>query len=180
VLGGGPVGCELAQAWSSLGCRSTLVEADERLLAREEPFAGEEVAAALRERFGLRSLVLWGPGEQPLATAVVRASGGAAEVSPPTNITDLVAISHAARVMVSGDTGPLHIAAAVGTPIVALFGPSDAERNGPWSTADITISRVHACSCLYQRQCSQPQRCIDDVTTGEVIAAVERRMSVHG
>jgi dihydrolipoamide dehydrogenase len=53
VLGGGPVGCELAQAWSSLGCRVTLVEAGGRLLAREEPFAGDEVATALRERFGV-------------------------------------------------------------------------------------------------------------------------------
>jgi len=53
VLGGGPVGCELAQAWASLGCRVTLVEGGERLLGREEPFAGEEVAAALRERHGV-------------------------------------------------------------------------------------------------------------------------------
>jgi dihydrolipoamide dehydrogenase len=53
VLGGGPVGCELAQAWASLGCRVALVEAADRLLAREEPFAGEEVAKALRERFGV-------------------------------------------------------------------------------------------------------------------------------
>jgi pyruvate/2-oxoglutarate dehydrogenase complex dihydrolipoamide dehydrogenase (E3) component len=53
VLGGGPVGAELVQAWSSLGARVTLVEGEERLLPREEPFAGEEVAATLRERFGV-------------------------------------------------------------------------------------------------------------------------------
>ena len=53
VLGGGPVGCELAQAWSSLGCWVTLVEGGERLLGREEPFAGEEVEAALRDRHGV-------------------------------------------------------------------------------------------------------------------------------
>jgi pyruvate/2-oxoglutarate dehydrogenase complex dihydrolipoamide dehydrogenase (E3) component len=53
VLGGGPVGSELAQAWASLGTKVTLVEGGERLLGRDEPFAGEELAAALRGRFGV-------------------------------------------------------------------------------------------------------------------------------
>jgi pyruvate/2-oxoglutarate dehydrogenase complex dihydrolipoamide dehydrogenase (E3) component len=53
VLGGGPVGSELSQAWASLGTKVTLVEGGEHLLGRDEPFAGEEVAAALRERFGV-------------------------------------------------------------------------------------------------------------------------------
>ncbi len=53
VLGGGPVGCELSQAWSSLGCRVTLIEGGPRVLAREEEFAGEEVGAALRDRHGV-------------------------------------------------------------------------------------------------------------------------------
>jgi pyruvate/2-oxoglutarate dehydrogenase complex dihydrolipoamide dehydrogenase (E3) component len=53
VLGGGPVGSELSQAWASLGTRVALVEGNEHLLSREEPFAGEEVAASLRENFGV-------------------------------------------------------------------------------------------------------------------------------
>jgi dihydrolipoamide dehydrogenase len=53
VLGGGPVGSELSQAWASLGTRVTLVEGNGHLLAREEPFAGEEVATSLRENFGV-------------------------------------------------------------------------------------------------------------------------------
>ncbi|MGD9736357.1 MAG: NAD(P)/FAD-dependent oxidoreductase [Solirubrobacterales bacterium] len=53
VLGGGPVGCELAQAWASLGTAVTLVEGESQLLGKEEPFAGEEVATSLRERFGV-------------------------------------------------------------------------------------------------------------------------------
>jgi dihydrolipoamide dehydrogenase len=53
VLGGGPVGCELAQAWATLGTRVTLIEGADRLLPREEEFAGVEVAAGLRERFGV-------------------------------------------------------------------------------------------------------------------------------
>jgi pyruvate/2-oxoglutarate dehydrogenase complex dihydrolipoamide dehydrogenase (E3) component len=53
VLGGGPVGSELSQAWASLGTKVTLVDAAEHLLGREEPYAGDEVAAALRGRFGV-------------------------------------------------------------------------------------------------------------------------------
>src|SRR6185436_19397155 len=53
VLGGGPVGCELAQAWASLGARVALIEGADRLLPGEEEFAGEEVADALRERHGV-------------------------------------------------------------------------------------------------------------------------------
>lgn len=138
------------------------------------------VAAAVRERVGLPSLVLWGPGEEPLASAVAHASSGAAEISPPTTITDLFAIARGARLMVSGDTGPLHIAAAVGTPVVALFGPTSAERNGPWSADDVSISRMHVCACLYERRCRRQVPCIDDISVAEVVRAIEQRVSAHG
>ena len=135
------------------------------------------VAAAIRDRLGVRSLVLWGPGEEPLARAVVAASQGAAEISPATSIIDLFSIARGARLMVSGDTGPLHIAAAVGTPVVALFGPTSAERNGPWSAEDISISRMHTCSCIYERRCRRAVPCIDDISVAEVVRAIERRVS---
>jgi lipopolysaccharide heptosyltransferase I len=135
------------------------------------------LAAAIRERHGLRSLVLWGPGEETAAVAVVASSRGAAERAPATSITDILAVAKGASLMVSGDTGPLHIAGAVGTPIVALFGPTRAERNGPWSPADITISRFDRCVCHYERRCRRDRPCIDDITVGEVVAAVERRVA---
>jgi pyruvate/2-oxoglutarate dehydrogenase complex dihydrolipoamide dehydrogenase (E3) component len=53
VLGGGPVGSELAQAWSTLGTKVTLIEGEQHLLSREEPFAGEQVAASLRDSYGI-------------------------------------------------------------------------------------------------------------------------------
>lgn len=138
------------------------------------------LAAALRDRLGLRSLVLWGPGEEHIASRVVGASAGAASLSPPTAIVDLFAIAARAVLMVSGDTGPLHIAGAMGTPLVALFGPTYAERNGPWDPADITLSRVAGCSCRYERRCRLPRPCIDDIAIDEVISAAERRVSMHG
>lgn len=138
------------------------------------------LAAAIRREFGLTSLVLWGPGEEAMASEVIAASAGAAELSPATTIADLVGLSRGARLMVSGDTGPLHIAGAVGTPIVAIFGPTLPERNGPWSEQDVTLARWHDCACHYERQCRRANRCIDDIAVEQAIDAVRRRMGVHG
>jgi heptosyltransferase-1 len=135
------------------------------------------LAMAVRDRAGLRSLVLWGPGEESLAEQVSSASGGAAELAPATAITDLFAIARHARVLISGDTGPLHIGGAVGTPLVALFGPTLAERNGPWSAEDVVLSRTAGCACLYRRRCRRGAPCIDEIQLPEVIDAVERRLS---
>src|SRR4029434_1585788 len=89
-------------------------------------------------------------------------------------------IARRAKLMISGDTGPLHIAAAVGTPLVALFGPTFAERNGPWSAADVTISRAPRGSCHYERKCRLLQPCIDDIAVDEVVAAAEYRVAARG
>ena len=138
------------------------------------------VAAAVQREWGMRSIVLWGPGEEALAAAVVAASQGAAEVAPPTRIVDLVGLAWDARLMISGDTGPLHIGGAVGTPLLALFGPTYPERNGPWSSRDVVISRVSECSCLYERRCRKATPCINDITVDEVIDGVRRCLASHG
>ena len=135
-----------------------------------------EVAAFLREVRGLPSVVLWGPGELPLAQAVVAASSGAARAAPPTEVPDLAALSRQAALMVSGDTGPLHIAAAVGTPVVALFGPTNPQRNGPWSAADVTVSRFDGCNCPYERKCHEASWCLESIGVAEVTAAIQQRL----
>jgi ADP-heptose:LPS heptosyltransferase len=137
------------------------------------------VAAAILRDHALPSVVLWGPGEERTAADVVAASSGAAELSPPTTISDIVGLARSARLMVSGDTGPLHIGGAVGAPLVALFGPTYPERNGPWSPDDVVISRVAGCSCLYERRCRRDTSCIDEIDVDEVIEAVRRRLSTH-
>ncbi len=135
-----------------------------------------EIAAVLHEVRGLPAFVLWGPGEEPLARAVVEASNGAARMAPPTDLPDLLALCRAASVIVSGDTGPLHLAAAVGTPAVAIFGPTDPARNGPWSAEDLTISRFGSCRCHYQRRCHETDWCLGDISVAEVTAALQRRL----
>jgi lipopolysaccharide heptosyltransferase I len=134
------------------------------------------LARAIRERIGLSSLVLWGPGEQTLAREVAERSAGAATMAPRTDTTDLFGIARQAALMISGDTGPLHIAGAVGTPLVALFGPTDSRRNGPWSSSDVTVTRFDRCSCHYERRCRFERPCIEDIAAEEVLEAVQRRL----
>nr|AHZ45557.1 lipopolysaccharide heptosyltransferase [uncultured bacterium] len=134
------------------------------------------VAAALKDVYDKPSLVVWGPGERSIAQEVVAASGGAADALPPTTIQELAGIARSAHLMISGDTGPLHVAAAVGTPIVSLFGPTRPERNGPWALYDIAISRQASCECHYERRCRRDLPCITGISVDEVLEAVARRL----
>ena len=97
--------------------------------------------------------------------------------APATNIRDLVGLSRAAALVISGDTGPLHIATAVGTPAVGIFGPTDPARNGPWSEDDVSVSRFDRCECHYDRTCHGARWCLEDVTVAEVCAAVQQRVT---
>lgn len=137
------------------------------------------IAAMLRDRHDVTSVVLWGPGEEPLARQTAADSRGAAIVSPRTTVADLVALARGAMLMVSGDTGPTHIAAAVGTPLVALFGPTRPERNGPWSPSDQTVSRADVCECHHLRRCRRARMCLLDIEVSEVAAAIERRVALE-
>jgi ADP-heptose:LPS heptosyltransferase len=100
------------------------------------------LAAAARE---LRSreihpLVFHGPGEEGDARAVVEASDGAALLAPPTSLEQLAAAVRRAKLLVAGDTGPLHLACAVGCPVVAIYGPTDPQVNAPWGVPHAALS----------------------------------------
>jgi lipopolysaccharide heptosyltransferase I len=135
------------------------------------------LATELAGRHRLTPVVLWGPGEEPLASEVVAGAGGAAMLAPKTGVADLVALARGAALMVSGDTGPLHIAAAVGTPIVGIYGPTRPARNGPLSPDDVSVSRDGVCQCHHQRQCRLARMCLWDIDLAEVVSAVDRRLS---
>jgi heptosyltransferase I len=135
------------------------------------------VAAQLCARHGLKSVVVWGPGEVALAREAVAASSGAATLAEPSSIADVVALVRGATVMVSGDTGPTHIAAAVGTPIVGLYGPTRAARNGPLDPQDVVVSREEICRCHHLRRCKLDRMCLLDIEVAEVVSAIERRLA---
>jgi heptosyltransferase I len=95
------------------------------------------VARALAER-GMSVLVNHGPGEEALAEAVRDSSGGVA-VLLKCSVGELIALTRRARLFIGGDTGPMQLAAALRVPVVALFGPTRPERNGPFGTPNVVL-----------------------------------------
>jgi heptosyltransferase-1 len=127
---------------------------------------------------GLAPLVTWGPGEQALADRVVAASGGRARRAFETTLVDYVELARRARVVVAADTGPLHLACAVGTPVVALFGPTDPARNGPFSREDEVVREVPPCAPCYSRTCPRHQGIMGTIEVEAVLEAATRRIAV--
>jgi heptosyltransferase-1 len=90
--------------------------------------------AELATRIGSDALVVWGPGEEGPARAI------GAEVAPATTFRELAFVLNRARLVIGADTGPLHLAAALGTPLIGLYGPTDPARNGPYRQLDRVVS----------------------------------------
>lgn len=87
---------------------------------------------------GVRSIINYGPGEEEMARVTEIASGGTAQAMSCT-ISELIALTRRARLFIGGDTGPLHLAAAMRVPVVAIYGPTDPARNGPYGTRSIVL-----------------------------------------
>jgi heptosyltransferase-1 len=96
-----------------------------------------QVAQSLAAQ-GLHSILNCGPGEENLARAAEAASAGAA-TPLQSSLTELIALTRRARLFIGGDTGPMHLAAALHVPVVAIFGPTDPARNGPYGTQSVVL-----------------------------------------
>ncbi len=150
------------------------------------------VARQLRERAGVEVWVPVAPGEEHLAQAVVEASAGAARSVEAYAFAFLGAVLRASRLVLGGDTGPLHLAHALGTPVLCLIGPTDPARNGPYvpdavredggeavggdGRAARVIWKRLPCSCCYKRY-AEPKACLLNISPDEVVS---RALSLLG
>jgi heptosyltransferase I len=125
---------------------------------------------------GLCSLVNYGPGEEELAAAVEAAGeGGARKIS--CSVSELIALTRRARLLVGGDTGPMHLAAALKIPVVAIFGPTNPARNGPFGTRSIVLRS--ASSMTDHTRHREPEQGLLEITVGEVVAASRKLLQGH-
>jgi heptosyltransferase I len=126
---------------------------------------------------GLRSIINYGPGEETLARDAEAASTGAAKATAR-SLTELIAITRRAKLFVGGDTGPMHLAAALGVPVVAIFGPTDPARNGPYGTSAIVLR--NPASPTTHARVSRPDEAMLEISADVVIAAARRLLSAEG
>lgn len=127
-----------------------------------------EVAKCMAGNFGLECLVNIGPGEDTLMAALQRTSGEAARrisCSP----AELINVVRGARFVLGGDTGPLHLAAALGVPVVAVYGPTDPARTGPLGTRSIVLRSPNSRTTLSHERSAD--RAMLDISVDDVLRA---------
>jgi heptosyltransferase-1 len=139
----------------------------------------------IRDALGLRCVVNFGPGEDDLANAVHNASGGAEPVLCNCPLGELMALLRNAQCIVGGDTGPLHLAIALGTPTVALYGPTDPARNGPFRSTgssgnaagtDVVLRAAGAFTS--HKRIARPDPSMLAIDVDSVFDALRRRLGV--
>jgi lipopolysaccharide heptosyltransferase I len=143
-------------------------------------WSAERFAAVARHLGGahrLPSLVVWaGAAERAWAEQIVAASAGGATLAPATTLNELAALARRAALFISSDTGPLHLAAAVDTPCIGLFGPMPAERNGPYGSGHISLQTVCLTGSSRSRRTANNDSMLA-ISVQQVVAACDEILS---
>jgi heptosyltransferase I len=141
-----------------------------------------ELHHRLAVQHGWRGIISFGPGEESLAQELVSAAGTPAPVALPLGLGPLMALMRRAKFVVSADTGPLHLASALRTPVVGLFGPTDPARNGPYggegANKSIVIRNPGKSETTYRRGASYSSPMLS-ITVDQVADAVERLLQAN-
>ncbi|MEO8606088.1 MAG: glycosyltransferase family 9 protein [bacterium] len=138
------------------------------------PDATAALCVLLRAR-GFGVALIGGSADVPFAAAVLAAGAGDEVIAVGTTaLRDVVAIMERAAVAIGPDTGPMHIATAVGTPVVALFGATSPLRSGPWGWGEMVVRGDAPCAPCYLPRCPIGQLCMTTITPAMVMARVER------
>ena len=140
------------------------------------------VGVELSNRVKIKVIVTWGPGEKDMArklTRIIQARGGNAFLAPPTDLRQLCALISKTSLFIGGDTGPTHIAAAMGIPVVSFFGSSDARRNHPYGRHCITIQKTKLpCVPCWKTRCplkgDRHLACLKAITSEDLFRAALR------
>jgi len=148
---------------------------------RSKCWSPENYSALIREWAGVRRepiLLTGSPAEEPLINEILQCAASPCAQYFPTSLVQFIALARRARLFIGGDTGPLHLAAAVGTPIVGIYGPTDPIRNGPFAADDVALSNRGPIN--HTRRGENPAY-LPGISIESVLAAAEVRLArAHG
>ncbi len=128
----------------------------------------------IHQELGHGIVLTYGPGEESVVQEIQTLTAPHPMTAFPTTFLQLAALCRRARLLIAGDTGPLHLAVSLGTPTVAILGPTSPWRNGPFNAKDPIVKRYLFCSNSYKRTCNE-FICMD-IPVQEVFDAVIRRL----
>lgn len=131
-----------------------------------------EFCREVEKRFDMSVVVIQGPGEQFVAEEVTRAAVPARPIIIATTIEELMGLVAHARCVIAADSGPLHLAAALGTPVVGLYGPTDPARNGPFVQGAVIVHKARPDEISYKRH-SDFSAAMLRITVEDVLAATD-------
>jgi heptosyltransferase-2 len=179
-------------AWVDAHLRSLGIAASERLLLLVVganfgasklwvPERFGEVARRFQQRHGMRALVLVGPAEVELGERIAEAGAAIALSKPVLTLDRLKALVRRGALMITGDTGPRHLAVAFDRPVVCLLGPTDANYTNYCLERQVVLRKDLPCSPCQRKVCPLGHhRCMRDITVDEVVAVGEELLARHG
>jgi heptosyltransferase I len=140
-----------------------------------EKFAN--LAALIADKLNIK-VVFTGSEKDPLEKIISQMSSKALNLGGETSLIDLVYLYKHALMVITTDSGPMHLAAAVGTPVIALFGPTDPARTGPYGTGHTIIRTDLPCSPCFLKKCAT-KKCMHDISVEQVFAAVDGQLHLQ-
>ncbi|MBN2331872.1 MAG: lipopolysaccharide heptosyltransferase II [Deltaproteobacteria bacterium] len=138
------------------------------------------VADQLAEKHQARIVLIGGPGEQQIGHDIaIKMEQPVLNLIGKTSVRDMIAAISCCSLIITNDSGPMHVAAAVGTPIVAIFGPTDHTTTSPLTTDFTLIRKPTPCAPCLLRQCPKDHQCMTAITADEVFAAADAMLGAR-
>ncbi len=130
----------------------------------------------LSRRLPLQAIIVGSKSDGEIANVIVSLSGGnAISLAGKTDLKDLIEIMRGAKFIISNDSGPMHIAAALGVPVFAVFGPTDPLRTGPYGKGHTIIKEDISCAPCFRRTCDD-MKCMNDLSLERVFEVIKSRL----
>lgn len=137
-----------------------------------------ELGKRISKKWGAKVIIFGNINEKPIAQKILSIIGeDGIDLSGKTTLIELAALLERCKLLITNDTGTMHLSAALETPVIAIFGSTDPKRTGPWGNGHIVIKKDVPCSPCFKRICPGDHRCMELITVDEVEEIVNKKLS---